>query len=71
VNQSRIKIANSDGAKKIKQYKTKFILLFTHQCRSLRWDPAMVIGEISFDCLFDRNKKTFFLILADMLVPTA
>jgi hypothetical protein len=30
VNQSRIKIANSDGAKKIKQYKTKFILLFTH-----------------------------------------
>jgi len=25
VNQSRIKIANSDAAKKIKQYKTKFI----------------------------------------------
>jgi hypothetical protein len=31
VNQSRIKIANSDGAKKIKQYKTKFILLITQQ----------------------------------------
>ena len=36
VNQSRIKIANSDGAKKTKQYKTKFILLFTHHCKKCR-----------------------------------
>ena len=48
VNQSRIKIANSDGAKKIKQYKTKFVLLITHHRAALGLLHQQLVREFRF-----------------------